>query len=72
MSNPKREAGHRTSSTTVAIGTATLFLALAGLASFLADDRNALGGAWRLRGALIPTAEAGAAAGRLARPTLLR
>ena len=50
----------RTSSSTVAIATATAFLVVAASASFLADDRIAVGSGWTLRGALIPAAEASA------------
>lgn len=56
-----RQRARRTSSSTIAIGTASLFLAVAAVVSFLADDRVAIGSGWTLRGALIPAAEASAA-----------
>ena len=48
----------RTASSSVAIGTATIFLALAALVSFLSDDPTLLGHAWSLRGTLVPSAKA--------------
>ena len=48
----------RTPSSTVALGAATLFLAVAAMVSFLADDGASVGRGWSLRGTLLPGAEA--------------
>ncbi len=48
----------RTASSTVAIGTAAIFVALAALISSLSDDPAVLGKAWSLRGTLVPSAKA--------------
>ena len=47
----------RTASSTVAIGTASIFLALAALVGALSDDAGALGHRWSLRGALLTSAK---------------
>ena len=49
---------NRTPSSSVAIGTAMLFLAVATLVSFLSDDPTLLGHTWSLRGTLVPSARA--------------
>jgi hypothetical protein len=48
----------RTQSSSLAIGTTAIFLTLAGLVSFLADDGGVLDRAWSLRGTLVPSAQA--------------